>query len=244
MWRHGCTAVLPTVITNTPERIGQLFRASSARRWSDDPEVAASVPGFHLEGPFISPEEGARGAHPLAAISPVRLRWWRKWQRAAGERIRMVTVAPEVKGALPFIAKLREEGVVPAIGHTMATAAQVSAAAERGALLSTHLGNGCPQQMHRHENPVIAQAAEDRLYASLITDGIHLPPAAVRTLYRAKNGPRRGGDRRDVGRRRAAGALPPRRSWSWKSAPTGWSVSRARRTSPAPPSPWTGRCTG
>lgn len=187
MWQHGCTDVLPTVITHTPERIGHLLGNLSAAV-AGAPYVAASVPGFHLEGPFLSPVEGARGAHPLSAISPVRLPWWRRWQKAAGGRIRMVTVAPEVKGALPFIMQLRGEGVVPAIGHTMASAAEVGAAAERGALLSTHLGNGCPQQMHRHENPVLAQAGEDRLWASLITDGIHLPPGVVRTFYRAKGG--------------------------------------------------------
>lgn len=185
-WRYGCTAILPTLVTHTPDRLEHLF-ANLRAMCALDETVRRSVPGFHLEGPFISPEEGARGAHPLAAVAPVNRSWWKKWQRAAGNGISMVTLAPEVKGALKFISYLRdEEHVVPAIGHTMATAAQVRAAADAGAIISTHLGNGCPQMLHRHHNPVLAQAGEDRLSASLITDGIHLPPEVVRTLARAK----------------------------------------------------------
>jgi N-acetylglucosamine-6-phosphate deacetylase len=184
-WQHGCTALLPTLVTHSPERLDHLF-ANLRAMCALDERIRASVPGFHLEGPFISPVEGARGAHPLHAIAPVNRAWWKKWQKAAGNAIGMVTVAPEVKGALKFITQLREEHVIPAIGHTMATAAQVHAAAEAGALISTHLGNGCPQTMHRHHNPMLAQAGEDRLAASLITDGIHLPPEVVRTFARAK----------------------------------------------------------
>jgi N-acetylglucosamine-6-phosphate deacetylase len=184
-WKYGCTAILPTLVTHTPDRLEHLFAKLRAMCALDE-QIRRSVPGFHLEGPFISPEEGARGAHPLSAIAPVNRSWWKKWQKAAGNAISMVTVAPEVKGALKFITSLREEHIAPAIGHTMATAEQVRSAADAGAIICTHLGNGCPQMLHRHHNSVIAQAAEDRLAASLITDGIHLPPEMVRTLSRAK----------------------------------------------------------
>ena len=189
MWRDGCAHVLPTLITAAPERLTMLFRKLVAALESD-PEVAASVPGFHLEGPFISPQDGARGAHPLAHVRGVSRKLWRAWQRAADGRIALVTVAPEAGGAIAFIRQLRAEKVLPALGHTMADAATISRACEAGALMTTHLGNGCPQLMHRHKNPVLAQLAEDRLAASIIPDGAHLPPEIVR-LYRHVKGPER-----------------------------------------------------
>ncbi|MEO6742155.1 MAG: amidohydrolase family protein [Chthoniobacteraceae bacterium] len=189
MWRDGCAHVLPTLITASPERLAILFQRLTAALDSDA-DVAASVPGFHLEGPFISPQDGARGAHPLAHVRGVSRKIWRDLQRAAEGRIALVTLAPESAGAIPFIRQLRKESVLPAIGHTMADAATIARACEAGALMSTHLGNGCPQLMHRHTNPVLAQLAEDRLAASIIPDGAHLPPEIVR-LYRRVKGAER-----------------------------------------------------
>ncbi len=189
MWRDGCAHVLPTLITASPERLVGLFRELVAALGSDA-DIAASVPGFHLEGPFISPQDGARGAHPLAQVRDVSRKLWREWQRAANGRIVLTTVAPEVKGAVTFIRQLRAENVLPALGHTMADAATIARACDAGALMTTHLGNGCPQLMHRHQNPVLAQLAEDRLAASIIPDGAHLPPEIVR-LYRRVKGAER-----------------------------------------------------
>ncbi|MEO6785727.1 MAG: N-acetylglucosamine-6-phosphate deacetylase, partial [Chthoniobacteraceae bacterium] len=189
MWRDGCAHVLPTLITASPERLSLLFRKLVAALESDA-DVAASVPGFHLEGPFISPQEGARGAHPLAHVRGVSRKLWREWQRAADGRIVLVTVAPEARGAIPFIRQLRSENILPALGHTMADAATIARACEAGALMTTHLGNGCPQMMHRHRNPVLAQLAEDRLAASIIPDGAHLPPEIVRFFRRVKGAER------------------------------------------------------
>ena len=189
MWRDGCAHVLPTLITASPERLAILFQRLTAALDSDA-NVAASVPGFHLEGPFISPQDGARGAHPLAHVRGVNRKLWREWQRAAEGRISLVTVAPEVDGAISFIRQLRKENVLPALAHTMADAETIARACDAGALMSTHLGNGCPQLMHRHKNPVLAQLAEDRLAASIIPDGAHLPPEIVR-LYRRVKGAER-----------------------------------------------------
>jgi N-acetylglucosamine-6-phosphate deacetylase len=189
MWATGCATVLPTIITNGPDQIEHLFRVL-AKALEIDPAVRACVPGFHLEGPFISPEDGARGAHPLEHVRPPDLRLWRRWQKAAGGLIRMVTLAPEVPRAVPFIVKLVSEGVVVAIGHTMVGGREIQRAAEAGARLSTHLGNGCPQLLHRHENPVLAQLGEDRLTATFIPDGIHLPPHVLRSFVRAKTSAR------------------------------------------------------
>ena len=189
MWRDGCAHVLPTLITASPERLSLLFRRL-VDALKDDADVAASVPGFHLEGPFMSPKEGARGAHPLAHMRDASRKLWREWQRAADGQIALVTVAPEVGGVLPFIRQLRAENVLPALGHTMADAATIGRACEAGALMTTHLGNGCPQMMHRHSNPVLAQLSEDRLAASIIPDGAHLPPEIVRLFRRVKGAER------------------------------------------------------
>ncbi len=187
MWEHGCTTVLPTFITAAPEGLDE-YLSDVDTALKGDAEAARSVPCFHLEGPFISPVDGARGAHPEAHVRPVEPRLWRRWQKAADGRIGLVTLAPEVRGAMPFIQKLRAEKVLPALGHTLADAERVALAVDAGAMLSTHLGNGCPQMVHRHLNPIFAQLGEDRLLASFIADGVHLPPEVLRSLWRAKGG--------------------------------------------------------
>ncbi len=204
LWEYGCTEVLPTVITAAPERMEECLR-DLVRACALDAEVARSVPGFHLEGPFISAEEGARGAHPRGHVKAVDRRLWRRLQRAAEGRIRLVTLAPEQRGAMAFISQLRAENVLPALGHTMADAATIHAAVEAGALMSTHLGNGCPQMLHRHRNPIFAQLGTDALVASFIADGAHLPPEVLRAMWRAK-GPGRGVLVSDA---MAAAAAPP-----------------------------------
>lgn len=189
MWASGCASVLPTIITNSPDQLEHLFRVL-VKALEIDPAVRACVPGFHLEGPFISPEDGARGAHPLEHVRSSDLKLWRRWQKAAGGLIRMITLAPELPRALPFIEKVASEGVLVAIGHTMASLKDIHRAVDAGARLSTHLGNGCPQLLHRHENPVLAQLGEDRLTATFIPDGIHLPPHLLRSFVRAKTAAR------------------------------------------------------
>ena len=107
-------------------------------------------------------------------------------QDAAEGKIRLVTLAPEVGGALGLIEHLVAAGVRVAIGHTAASGAQVRDAVRAGATLSTHLGNGCPSLLPRHPNVIWEQLGEDGLLASFIVDGHHLPPAVVRCLVRAK----------------------------------------------------------
>jgi N-acetylglucosamine-6-phosphate deacetylase len=185
MWATGCATVLPTVITNSPDQIEYLLRALVKAR-EIDPAIRECVPGFHLEGPFISTVDGARGAHPLQHVRPPDSKLWSRWQKAADGLIRVVTLAPEIRRALPFITKLAGEGVVVAIGHTMANKDVVTQATDAGACFSTHLGNGCPRDLNRHENPILAQLGEDGLAATFIPDGIHLPPHVLRSFVRAK----------------------------------------------------------
>lgn len=183
--KHGIGAFLPTLVTTGNAAFRHGF-ATLARAIESDPELARLLPGFHLEGPYISREDGARGAHPLEHTRDPNWDEFRRWQDAAGGRIRMVTLAPERAGALAFIEKLAASGVVVAIGHTAATGPQIRDAVAAGARTSTHLGNGAHAVLPRHDNYVWEQLANDGLWASIITDGHHLPPAVVKCIVRAK----------------------------------------------------------
>jgi N-acetylglucosamine-6-phosphate deacetylase len=175
----GVTRCLPTLITSSFERF-----AASARvlaRMTD-----AAIAGIHMEGPYLSPEDGARGAHPREHLAPATVDDFNRRQDAAGGRIALVTLAPEVPGALPLIEHLVASGVRAAIGHTAATTQQIGDAISAGATLATHLGNGCAQLLPRHPNAIWDLLAADALLASLIVDGHHLPPATVKAMVRAK----------------------------------------------------------
>jgi N-acetylglucosamine-6-phosphate deacetylase len=181
----GTTRHLPTVITSPKERIVRSLRViSRAIRGSAD--TAAAIAGFHIEGPFISPEDGPRGAHDQAYVRPPDLEEFREWQEAAEGRIRIVTLAPEWPQALRFIESISAEGIVAAIGHTGAEPERIREAVAAGARMSTHLGNGSHHLLPRLRNYIWEQLAEDRLAAGLISDGFHLPPAVVKAFARAK----------------------------------------------------------
>jgi N-acetylglucosamine-6-phosphate deacetylase len=183
--RVGVTSYLPTVVTGMPEEIEARLNAVSASIRADR-LTAACVAGIHLEGPFISPEDGARGAHLLSAVRPPDWTLFERWQAAAEGRIRIVTLSPECPDAPAFIARCRESGVIPAIGHTAATPEQIRDAVDAGALLSTHFGNGVHPILPRHPNYLWEQLAADELWASVIADGFHLPDAVLKTVMRMK----------------------------------------------------------
>lgn len=187
--RAGTAMLCPTVTTNSHEatvaalaRIRQLLE--------EEPRLKAAVPGIHVEGPYIGSEDGPRGAHPLEHVRDPSWDEFQRFQEAAGGLIRIVTLAPEREGALPFIEKLAEAGVVVAIGHTGASPETIRAAVHAGARMSTHLGNGSHAVVPRHSNYIWEQLASDGLYASIITDGHHLPAAVVKTFVRAKGAER------------------------------------------------------
>jgi len=183
--QHGIGSLCPTLVTASTEALLHGFR-TLRRACETDSNLAHALPVFHLEGPYISPEDGPRGAHPRQEVRPPSWEEFQRMQEAAGGRIRLVTLAPEIDGAIPFIERLIGEGVVVAIGHTAATGAQIHAAIRAGAQLSTHLGNGSHALLPRHDNYIWEQLAADALWASLICDGHHLPPAVMRCLIRAK----------------------------------------------------------
>ncbi len=185
LWQEGVAQCCPTVVTHTAGHIARCVRAI-ADACAQDADARASVLGIHLEGPYISPFDGARGAHPRDHVRPPDWDEFARWQEAAGGLIRIVTLAPEAPGAIPFIARLARSGVVVGLGHTLAAADDIRAAVDAGATLSTHLGNGAPATLPRHPNMVWEQLAEDRLMASAIFDGHHLPASVMKVIARAK----------------------------------------------------------
>jgi N-acetylglucosamine-6-phosphate deacetylase len=185
MLATGVTSCLPTLITAPHDLLAARFAAL-------DRAVARSklgpvmVPGYHLEGPFLNPSEGYAGCHPASAMIGPEITLVERLACDLFRPILLVTIAPELPGSGDFISAMCSAGRVVAIGHSAADAATISRAAQAGARLSTHLGNGLPQTLHKVDNPLMAQLAEDGLSASLIVDGIHLPPHAVKVMLRAK----------------------------------------------------------
>lgn len=183
---HGVTRMCPTLITAGHETLAAGF-AALRQACEEQPWAAEMVPGFHLEGPFISPEDGPRGAHPLEHVRPADWDEFSKLQDIAGGRIKLVTLAPESAHAVDFIRRAVAQGITISLGHTAATHDQIQAAVDAGATLSTHLGNGAHGTLKRHPNYIWDQLGEPRLYASIITDGHHLPGAVVNSILRAKS---------------------------------------------------------
>jgi N-acetylglucosamine-6-phosphate deacetylase len=185
----GVTRSCPTVTTEGFDVLAHAL-GTIAAACESSPEVARRVVGIHLEGPYITPEEGPRGAHPLQHCRKPDWDEFRRLQDAAGGRIRILTMSPEYEGSAEFVRRVAESGVVVAIGHTSAEPAQIRRAVDAGARLSTHLGNGSHARIHRHRNYIWAQLAEDRLAASMVVDGHHLPPEVVKSFVRTKGAER------------------------------------------------------
>ncbi|GGF92090.1 N-acetylglucosamine-6-phosphate deacetylase [Paenibacillus albidus] len=183
----GVTGYCPTLITNGT---AQLAAAASAiaEAVRQDPGTARGIVGLHLEGPFLSPEDGPRGAHPLEHIGPPDWEALCRWQEAAEGLIRIITVSPEWPGAAAFIHRCRESDILVSIGHTAATPEQIREAVAAGAVMSTHLGNGTHLTLPRHPNYLWEQLAADELYGCMIADGHHLPPALLKVILRMKRG--------------------------------------------------------
>jgi len=182
--RAGVGLCCPTVVTASFEQMVRCLGAIDAA--CADGRMAAAIPAVHVEGPSISAEDGPRGAHPRAHVRPPDWDEFQRFQDAAGGRIGIVTLAPEWPGAMEFIERLAGAGIVPAIGHTDAEPGEIQEAVRAGARLSTHLGNGAHALLPRHPNYIWQQLAEDHLWASVIPDGHHLPPAVLKCVVRSK----------------------------------------------------------
>jgi N-acetylglucosamine-6-phosphate deacetylase len=183
MFKTGVTRFFPTVITGSPDNVLSVLRNLAEAKESI--VEGAAMEAFHLEGPYISPDDGPRGAHPARWVRPPDLDEFARFQDAARGHIRLVTLSPEWEQAPRFIESIVRQGIVASIGHTGASPEQITAAVHAGATLSTHLGNGAHAVLPRH-NYIWQQLAEDRLAASFIVDGIHLPASFLKTALRAK----------------------------------------------------------
>ena len=183
--KQGITRFFPTLITASFDALYHGFSTLS-RAVEENALVGATVAGFHLEGPFISAEDGPRGAHPIEHVRAADYDEFSKLQEAAGGRIRLVTLAAEAENAVPFIQRCQTDGIVVALGHTGASPEQILAAVEAGAKLSTHFGNGAHGLLPRHPNYLWEQLANDKLWASVIADGWHLPESVLKCVLKCK----------------------------------------------------------
>ena len=151
-----------------------------------DPLIHAGVCGYHIEGPWLSPLPGFYGAHnPLHLKLPL-IADFERLQEAAGGHIKLLTLAPELPGSADIIHSITRAGSQVALGHTNASDTDISEAIAAGARFCTHLGNGVPIEMHRHDNVIQRLLARDELVAFFIPDGIHLPPSTLKNFFRAK----------------------------------------------------------
>ncbi len=183
-WKEGVTTYMPTLTTNDHKIFLKNF--ALLNNVKSEGYTRGSIAGFHLEGPYISPEDGHRGAHPLSHVRKPDWEEFSELYEASGGNILQVTLAPEIDGAMDFISKCRETGLKVGLGHHNGTSGQIAEAIDRGAGIATHLGNGLANTINRHRNPLWPQLSDDRMMISIICDGFHLLPEQIRVFYRAK----------------------------------------------------------
>ena len=180
----GTTAFLPTVITSAPEVYEHNLPLMAAAMETD--EFRGRLLGFHIEGPFISAETGARGAHPPEWTKKPDVDFFDKLIDWANGKVKLLTISAELEGADELARHATSQGIAVSLGHQMATDEDVQRLVEAGATALTHLGNGVPTMLNRHENPIWAGLANDDLVAMIIPDGHHLPVPVLKTIIRAK----------------------------------------------------------
>jgi len=185
LWKKGVTTYLPILTSNSRDLLLKNFKILASFR--NDNSIHGSIAGYHLEGPYISPVDGYRGAHPLKYVRKPDWKEFMDFYEAANRKILTVTIAPEVEGALDFISKCSELGVTVAIGHHNASKTTIDQAVLNGAKISTHFGNGCANMINRHDNPLWQQLANDQLMASIICDGFHLRDEEISVFYKVKS---------------------------------------------------------
>ena len=153
--------------------------------------VGATILGIHLEGPFINPENGVRGIHPKENVIIPSIDLYEKLQEWSQNQIILITLAPEIKDAFALIDHIINIGhTIVSIGHTVAGADIIKKAIDMGVKAATHVGNGLPNMIHRHNNPLWSVLADDRIYGLFITDGFHLPEELIKVSFRSKGSSR------------------------------------------------------
>jgi N-acetylglucosamine-6-phosphate deacetylase len=185
LWREGVTSYFPTIITNSDEEIEAAVRVI-ANACMHDQQLNSGIAGIHLEGPFISPEDGPRGAHSKAFVEAPDWSRFVRWQEAARGKIKLITLSPEWPGSADFISRCVDNGVTVSLGHTAASPEQIREAVAAGARLSTHLGNGAHLMLPRHPNYIWEQLAQEDLWTCVIADGFHLPDSVLKVIMKVK----------------------------------------------------------
>ncbi len=180
----GTTAFLPTMITSSQEvyehNLPIIVKALKME------EFHGRLLGIHLEGPFISAQEGARGAHNAQWIRQPDISYFERLIDLANGRVKLITIAAEIEGAEQLTEYAVSRGIAVSLGHQAACEKDLHKLIQAGAAALTHLGNGVPAVLPRHKNPIWAGLAEDELAAMIITDGHHLPASMLKTIIRTK----------------------------------------------------------
>lgn len=182
--KSGTAAFCPTVVTASKDVYAHTLPliAETMNR----PENSGRILGIHLEGPFLSPQPGARGVHDERYIHAASIEYFKYLYDLANGKISILTVAPEEPGALELIAYASGHGITVSIGHHLSDDSTIDKAVYAGAKACTHIGNGLPNLIPRHNNPLWKELTDDRLWGLFITDGHHLPIPLIHTALRTK----------------------------------------------------------
>lgn len=179
--------LLATIITDDIETMCRRLSTLAALR-DADPLARRLIAGIHIEGPFLNQGDGYRGAHPRQAIRAADGESMSRLIDAAQGLTRIVTLAPEADPGFAVTRMLVSQGIVVSAGHTDATVDQLEGAVDAGLSMFTHVGNGCPMQMHRHDNIIQrALSLADRLWLCFIADGAHIPFRTLGNYLRIAN---------------------------------------------------------
>lgn len=184
IFESGTTAFLPTVITSCDAVYKQNLPLIASIM--QKPEFQGRLLGLHIEGPFISPQQGARGAHNPQWVRQPDINYLQQLIDLADGKIKLLTIAAETEGAQQLIKYAISRGIKVSLGHQMANSSDLQKASTAGASALTHLGNGVPELLPRHNNPIWAGLDNDNLTAMIITDSHHLPPSIVKSIIRTK----------------------------------------------------------
>ncbi|TLD72014.1 N-acetylglucosamine-6-phosphate deacetylase [Phragmitibacter flavus] len=183
--QDGVFGILATIITDDLDAMCRRLR-NLVQLISQDPLAQKIIAGIHIEGPFISPEPGYVGAHPARFVKPAHPDDAKRLLEAAGDLALLVTLAPELDTGFTTTQWLTSQGICVAAGHCNPTLDILNAACDHGLRMFTHLGNGCPKDLHRHDNIIQrALSLHERLWICFIADGVHIEPFALKNYLRA-----------------------------------------------------------
>ena len=181
----GCDQILATFITDTIDNLESRIRRLVELR-DKDPLAQQVIAGVHIEGPFINAEKGYVGAHPPQCVKPANIDDSKRLLDAGNGLVRLVTLAPECDDGFKTTSYLAGQGITVSGGHCNPSLETLAAAADSGLTMFTHVGNGCPMIMHRHDNIIQrVLSLRDKIWLCFIPDGVHIPFFALRNYLQA-----------------------------------------------------------